>query len=87
MKIDLVRQEKTGDYEVRDEEKRLGVLYEKECHELGHCWVFSVETPGVFELGAYIYSSPESAKEWLPREIRDEKTEGELYDQASSEVY
>ena len=87
MKLNWVHRETTGDYIVCDDKRQIGILYEKECPELGHCWVLSIQTPGIFMRRSYIYSSPESAKAWLPREIRDEKTENELYHQVLDESY
>ena len=87
MVVKLVRDKKTGDYMVRSGSKHLGVLYEKHCAVLGQCWVFDVKTKGIFGRDAYFYSSPDLAKDWIPKEIRDAAREGTLYGQSISTFY
>ena len=86
MKLSLVRQEKTGAYEIRCEGGHLGVFSEAESLEMGSVGVFSVESPGFFMRNTYIYPSPKALEEWLPKEVRDEANEDELYSRASAEA-
>lgn len=85
MKLQLVWDKKAKEYKVRDGKKQLGTLYGMDYPETGPCWAFDVQVQGLFTRSAYFYSSPESAKEWIPKEVIDRARERELYDQASSE--
>ena len=63
------------------------MLYETEDAELGHCWVFCAQGPGISKCRALIYSSPEMAISRIPAEIPNRNEERELYDQTIGMIY
>lgn len=84
MDVRLVGSEKTEDYTVTDGDKRLGVLYHQhECSVLGDCWVFDVQVKGTFARDVYYYATPETAKSWIAKEVRNEEAESVLYRQSA----
>jgi len=87
MALQLIQDKKSGDYAVRMGGKPLGILYEKDCSELGNCWVFDVKTRGLFSRDVYFYSSPDLAKEWIPKEMRNKKQEQRLYKASAPAFY